>query len=116
MRTVLSSILLALFLGTSQGVADTWFTLADGRNLKQENTETAELVLKAMREAVFYAQESVGGSVVCASPQPISGPRLAELLESEIANPTDARGRAYADPDQVAFILMHALKAEGACK
>lgn len=116
MRTVLSSILLILILGTSTSVADTWFTLADYRDLKAKDTETAELVLKAMREAVFYAQESAGGPVICASPQPISGPRLAELLANEIAAPTNMRHRAYTDADQVAFILMHALKAEGACK
>jgi len=96
--------------------ADTWFTLADYRDLQARDKTTSELVLKAMREAVFYAQESAGGPVICASPLPIAGPRLAELLDGEIASPTNARGRSYTDKDQVAFIFVHALKNEGVCR
>jgi len=70
----------------------------------------------AMREAVFYGQESDGGPVICATPIPISGERLSVLLEDEIDDPTNAWGKDYTDSDQVAFILMHALKKEGACK
>jgi hypothetical protein len=113
---ILALILFSLALIFSCATAETWFTLADYRDLKDKDVAVTELVLKAMREAVFYAQESVGGPVICASPLPISGPRLVELLDNEIANPTNTRGRAYTDADQVAFIFLHALKSEGACK
>jgi hypothetical protein len=114
MRLAVSSLVVCAALIGSPARADTWFTLADYRALRENDATTAELVLKAMRKAVFYAQESVGGPVICASPQPISGPRLAKLLDDEIADPMNARGRAYTDADQVAFVFMHALKAEGA--
>jgi hypothetical protein len=100
----------------SAASADTWFTLGDYRDLRSREPATADLILMAMREAVFYGQESVGGPVICATPIPISGERLSALLEEEINNPTNVRGEEYADSDQVAFILMHKLKKEGACK
>ncbi len=100
----------------SSASAEGWFTLADYKTLKERDQETASLVLKAMREAIFYGQESLGAQVVCASPIPISDERLTELLSAELANPTNTLGHEYAGTDQLAFILVHALRAEGACQ
>jgi hypothetical protein len=92
------------------------FTLADYRELKARDTETAQLVLVAMREAVFYAQKSVGKPVLCASPMPIPGPRLVAMFDEEIATPTNPSKRPYDGLDHAAYILMFALRAEGACQ
>lgn len=100
----------------SAALAEGWFTLADYNALKQKDQATANLVLKAMREAIFYGQESVGTQVVCASPIPISDERLNELLDAELANPTNSLGHEYTNTDQLAYVLLHALRAEGACK
>lgn len=116
MRILLSTLLLYATMIASSAHADTWFTLADYKALKERDPGTSELVLKAMREAVYYAQESVGGPVICASPIPIDGAQLTAMLEDELANPTNARGRDYTDSDQIAFIFIHALKKENACK
>jgi len=97
-------------------LAGTYFTVADYTVLKSRDIETARLVLQAMREAVFFAQESVGGPVVCASPIPIPGARVMELLDKELGNPTNKSNKAYSQSDQVAFVLLYALKREGACR
>lgn len=109
-------LIVAFLLYTTTASADTWFTLADYRDLRSREPMTADLILLAMREAVYYGQESVGGPVVCATPIPISGERLSTMVEEEIKNPTNVRGEEYTDSDQVAFVLVHALKKEGACK
>ncbi len=100
----------------SAAFAEGWFTLADYNALEQKDQATARLVLKAMREAIFYGQESMGTQVVCASPIPISDERLKELLDAELASPTNSLGHVYTSTDQLAFVLVHALRAEGACK
>ncbi|MGI9354823.1 MAG: hypothetical protein ACR2PF_06650 [Rhizobiaceae bacterium] len=90
--------------------------MEDYTAIKQKDATTAELILQAMREAVFYAQESVGTGVICASPIPVSGGLLGEMLDAEIKAPTNARKRSYSSGDHVAFVLMHALKANKVCK
>jgi hypothetical protein len=92
------------------------FTLSDYRELKARDVQTAQLILQAMREAVFYAQESVGKPVLCASPMPIPGARLMEMFDEEITTPSNPDKRAYGDPDHVAFILIYALRKQGACR
>lgn len=116
MKQLLSTMLIYLFLLSSSVVAGTSFTLSEYKTLKTRDMATTELVLAAMREAIFYAQESIDDVVLCASPIPISGARLVEMLESEIENPTNKRARAYVDGDSVAFILVHSLKDHGVCK
>jgi hypothetical protein len=69
-----------------------------------------------MREAVFYAQKSVGKPVLCFSPMPILGPKLVAIFDEEIATPTNPGKRPYDDLDHAAYILMFALRAEGACR
>ena len=116
MKLLISTMLVYFFLLSSTVVAGTSFTLSKYKTLKTRDMEMTELILGAMREAVFYAQESNTDAVICASPIPISGARLVEMLETEIANPTNIKARSYADGDFVAFILIHALKDHGACK
>ena len=116
MRIIVSTLLMSLWLTVSSVFAETWFTLAEYNALKTRDAAVAELVLKAMRETVFYAQESLGGPVICASPVPVSGKSISEMLDAEIESPTNNRRRAYRDEDQVAFVLMHALRKQGACK
>ncbi len=116
MRILISAILLSLTFAVAPAMSNTWFTLSDYQNLKARDTKTAELVLKAMREAVYYAQESAGGAVICASPVLISGARLIEMFEEEIANPTNVDGRPYEANIQAAFVFIHALKNKGVCR
>lgn len=115
MKTAVST-LLTVMLTASAAMADTWFTLADYTALKARDGAMAELVLKAMHETVFYAQESMSGPIICASPVPLSGKRLAAMLEAELTKPTNTRGRTYENSDHVAFIFMHALRTEKVCK
>ena len=49
------------------------FDLATDREMKKSDQGTLGLILTAMRETVFYAQKSIGTSVICASPS--AGPR-----------------------------------------
>lgn len=96
--------------------AQEWFDLGRYQELKRSDRATLEFVLGAMYEAVFYAQGSVEKPVVCASPVPIPGPRLIALIDREIEAPTNPMHPEYAANDHVAFVLINALKTEGACK
>ena len=116
MKIWISTFLLVLIFAVSPARSNTNFTLSDYQNLKARDIKTAELVLKAMREAVYYAQESTGGAVICASPVLISGARLVEMFEEEIANPTNVDGRPYESDIQAAFVFIHALKNKGVCR
>ncbi len=116
MLRTLTGFLVCFYLIASTAYAEGWFTLANYKALKEKDQATASLVLKAMREAIFYGQESMGTQVVCASPIPISDERLTKLLEAELTSPTNSMGHEYTGTDQLAFILVHALRAEGACK
>ena len=69
-----------------------------------------------MREAVFYAQESVGKPVLCSSPMPIPGDRLIKIFDEEVMTPSNPDKRAYTELDHVAFILIYALRQQGACQ
>ena len=114
-RALIGGVVFALVCAATAS-AQEWFDLRRYGELKGSDRATLEFVLGAMYESVFYAQGSVGTPVICASPQPISGPRLIELMEREIAAPTNPMRPQYADNDYVAFVLMNALKIEGACK
>ncbi len=93
-----------------------WFDLAEYRDLKQRDQRLLERVLGAMYESVFYAQESIGQATVCASPLPVPGAQLVALVDWELAHPTHPQRKSYSDNDHVAFVLVNALKSEGACK
>ena len=116
MKKLIIAAFISMSLSVSPVWADKWFTLDDFQQLKASDIKTAGLVLTAMREAVFYAQSSEGGAVICASPLPISGTRLIEMFEAEIAKPTNLQGYNYKASDQTAFIFVHALKKEKVCK
>ena len=47
---------------------------------------------------------------------PIPGPKLVAMFDEEIATPTNPGKRPYDDLDHAAYILMFALRAEGACQ
>ena len=116
MRKLIFAVLISMSVFVSPAWADKWFTLDDFQQLKANDIKTAGLVLTAMREAVFYAQSSEGGAVICASPLPISETRLIEMFEAEIANPTNIQGRFYDNNVPAAFVFVHALKNEKVCK
>lgn len=115
MRKLLLSLVLTTCLAAGAGAEDQ-FTLADYRTLRAEDRPTLELVLVAMYETVFYAQESVGGEVICATPIAVPGDELVSLVDRELKQPTNPDYRNYGDQDQVAFALLNALKTAGRCK
>ncbi len=113
MKFIVALLLISFSLIASDSRAEDRFTLAEYRNLRKDNRATAELALRAMREIVYYAEHSIDRPVVCTIPVPISGKRLAEMLDKEIESPTNMSGRSYLADDHVAYILMHALKKTG---
>jgi hypothetical protein len=60
------------------------FDLATYREMKRSVQGALGLILTAMRETVFCAQNSVGTSVICASPRPIAVPELVAIVDKEI--------------------------------
>ena len=114
-RGLLGIVLSTLIWGTPVS-AQNWFDLGRYQDLKRSDRPTLEFVLGAMYESVFYAQGSVGRPVICASPMPIPGPRLIDVIDQEIEKPTNPMRPEYADNDHVAFVLLNALKTEGVCK
>lgn len=120
MRVVIHAALLAglmaVMLGSPGVAAQGWFDLARYEQMKGSDRPMLEFTLAAMYEAVFYAQGSVGRPVICASPKPLPGSHLIEMIDAEIAAPSNPMRPDYTDGDHVAFVLLNALKAEGACK
>jgi len=92
------------------------FDLAAYRMMKADEPRRLALVLGAMRETVFYAQESMGKPVLCASPMAIPTPTLIEMIDKELATPSNPRHPRYSDDDHMAFIFVSALKKAVACK
>jgi hypothetical protein len=95
--------------------AEDTFTLAAYREMKKSDPRTLGLVLTAMRETVFYAQGSRGGPAPCATPRPVAVSRLIELVDREIAAPSNPAVRAYADNHQLAFVFVNAMKQAAYC-
>jgi len=91
------------------------FDLATYREMKKSDQGALGLILTAMRETVFYAQNSVGTSVICASPRPIAVTELVAIVDKEIAAPTSPLYREYADNVSMAFIFVSALKKAAYC-
>jgi tRNA A37 threonylcarbamoyladenosine synthetase subunit TsaC/SUA5/YrdC len=91
------------------------FDLATYREMKKSDPGTLGLILTAMRETVFYAQKSIGTSVICASPKPIPAAELIESVDKEIASPSNPSIRKYPDNEQMAFIFVSALKKSASC-
>lgn len=96
-----------------QGIA---FDVAHYEELHERDRETLEFVLGAMREAIFYAQHSIGRPVICATPIPIPGPELVTMVDEELQDPSNPEGRAYTKEDLVATVLVTALKHHNACQ
>lgn len=95
--------------------SSTSFTLAKYHEMEKADRQTLGLILTAMRETVFYVQKSEGKSVICASPKPIPVEQLMELVDQEIATPSNLAVRKYADNDQLAFIFVSAMKNAAYC-
>ena len=110
------AILVAALFWTAPAAAQEWFDLSGYHKLKRSDRATVELVLGAMYEAVFYAQNSIGTPVICASPRPIPGAQLIEMIDREIRTPTNPTHPQYGDSDHLAFVLVNALKAAGTCR
>jgi hypothetical protein len=91
------------------------FDLATYRKMEKSDQGTLGLILTAMRETVFYAQKSIGKSVICASPIPIPVTELIERIDKEIAAPSNPSRRTYEDNDQMAFIFVSAMKNAEYC-
>jgi hypothetical protein len=108
-------VLLLSAVGLPAAGADDSFDLATYRKMKKSDPRTLGLVLTAMRETVFYAQGSIGRPAPCASPKPIPVTKLIDLVDGEIAAPTNPAIRAYADNHQVAFIFVSAMKQAAYC-
>ncbi len=92
------------------------FDLATYREMKKSDKGTLGLILTAMRETVFYAQKSIGTSVICASPRPIPVTELIERVDKEIAAPTNPLRHKYEDNDQMAFVFVSAMKNAAYCE
>ena len=73
------------------------FSVGAYRDMHAQDRASLEFVLGAMREAVFYAQHSIGQPVICATPIPIEGAELVEMVDDELAHPTES----------VAFVCWH---------
>ena len=115
MRKLLLSLVLTTCLAAGASAEDQ-FTLAEYRTLRADDRPTLEFVLVAMYETVFYAQESVGGDVICATPMVVPGDELVSLVDRELKQPTNPDYRPYTDRDQVAFALLSALKSADRCR
>ena len=102
----------ALNINPSHAEDGVMFSVGTYRDMHAEDRATLEFVLGAMREAVFYAQHSIGQPVICATPIPIEGAELVEMVDDELAHPTEA----YTDATQVAFVLLTALKLHEVCQ
>lgn len=116
-----SRALAALAIGralaaSSPAAAEGWFDLRRYETMKRSERAELELVLQAMYEATFYAQSAVGKPVICASPVPVPGARLIELVDAEVDKPTNQLRTVYTPSDHVAFVLLNALKAGGMCR
>ena len=107
---------LASDISPIQAEDGTVFSVGTYRDMHAEDRDSLEFVLGAMREAVFYAQHSIGEPVICATPIPIAGADLVEMVDGELENPTNPDGGVYTDATQVAFVLLTALKQHGACQ
>jgi hypothetical protein len=107
---------LALDISPGQTEDGAVFSVGTYRDMHAEDRASLEFVLGAMREAVFYAQHSIGQPVICATPIPIAGAELVEMVDEELAQPTNPDGGAYTDTTQVAFVLLTALKQHEACQ
>jgi hypothetical protein len=112
---VCGAMLLLPAIGVSAAGAGDTFDLAAYREMKKSDPRTLGLVLTAMRETVFYAQGSIGRPAPCATPRPIPVTKLIDLVEREIAAPTNPAIRAYADNHQVAFVFVSAMKQAAYC-
>jgi hypothetical protein len=91
------------------------FDLATCREMKKSDQGTLGLILSTMRETVFYAQKSIGTPVICASPKPIPVAELIELIDKEIATPSNSLNREYGDNDHMAFIFISTFKKAAVC-
>lgn len=115
-KNLLLGVALALASLSTPLCAQEWFDLARFEELKGSDRPLLEFVLGAMHETVFYAQESIDRPVICATPIPIPGKDLIDMIDSEVKQPTNPQHPEYLGNDHIAFVLMNALKAEGACK
>ena len=103
-------------LSEIKSLSPSGFPVSEYEALKAKDKRMAETILVAMREAIFYAQQSVGKPVLCATPIPISGARLMAITDEEISHPTAPDRHSYNEMDSLAFVLMHALRKNGACE
>ena len=119
------TILMSVIAGQDAGARDApspssssrvSFDVATYREMKKSDKGTLGLILTAMRETVFYAQKSMGTSVICASPRPIPVTELIERVDKEIATPTNPLRHKYEDNDQMAFVFVSAMKNADYCE
>jgi len=105
-----------LVMASVSAQAQDAFDLAAYRAMKVEEPAKLALLLGTMRETVFYAQESVGKPVLCASPKTIPTPALIAMIDKEISVPSNPLHPRYNGNDHMAFIFVGALKQAEACK
>ncbi len=103
-------------LSEIKSLSPSGFSVSEYEALKAKDKRMAETILIAMREAIFYAQESVGKPVLCATPIPIPGAQLMAMTDEEINHPTAPERQSYNKRESLAFVLMHALRKNRACQ
>lgn len=107
-KGLLGVALAVIFLSTPLCAQD-WFDLARYEELKGSDRPLLDFVLGAMQETVFYAQESIDRPVICATPIPIPGSDLIDMVDREVEQPANPRHPEYQGNDHIAFVLMNAL-------
>lgn len=107
-RFCFCSFLILLEIGSC--FATTGTTVKEFRALRDRDFEASVMLLRAMRESIFYAQKSIGSSAPCLSPLPMSDGELMSIFESELLQRNANKEGIESDQDKIAFILVNALK------
>jgi hypothetical protein len=102
--------------GAAQDFASVPMDVSRYQELKGSDRPIVELMLIAMFDTVFYVNESVGHTAICATPATPPGERLVKLVDSELAAPSDPGRTEYAANERLARVFVNALKKEGVCK
>lgn len=112
MRIALFVILVTAFLAPQARASD-WFDLAYYYELQNSDEERLGFILQAMYETAFYSRNVAEGAVICATPNAPSVQELRNIIEEEIAHPTNAMQLSYNETSHVAFILVNGLVNTG---
>jgi hypothetical protein len=113
---ILTPAVLSAGSAAGQDFASVPMDVSRYQELKGSDRPMVELMLSAMFDTVFYVNESVGHTAICATPATPPGERLVKLVDSELAAPSDPGRTEYAANERLARVFVNALKKEGVCK